>query len=128
MTDYELAQIALSIGDQIDFLWNFYVTACAILLGWLFSSNISWDKDKQIALTVLFVIFAAVNLSAVYNSYTLFESALAQLRQSTVSNNFISEFANTTGIGSMAAIIVHLTADIFIYNIIKRLMYKKHSE
>ncbi|WP_019028288.1 hypothetical protein [Colwellia piezophila] len=122
MTDYELAQIALSISEQIDFLWNFYVAACGILLGWLFSSKIEWNHDKQRAVTILFLMFAVVNLSAIYNAYSLLEAAMDSIQSNLEHNgdSFIKKFSDFRGIGSIGAAVVHLAADFFIYSLIRK--------
>lgn len=122
MTDYELAQIALSISEQIDFLWNFYVAACGILLGWLLSSKIEWNYEKQRAITILFFMFAAVNFSAIYNEYGLLEAAMDSIRSNLEHNgdSFIKKFSDFRGIGSMGAAVIHLAGDFFIYHLIKK--------
>jgi hypothetical protein len=122
MTDYEIVQIALSISEQIDFLWNFYVTACAVFLGWLFSTKIEWDADKQRSVIILFLMFAAVNLSAIYNEYSLFEIALDSIRSNLNhnGNSFIKAFSDSSGIGSLGAVVVHLAGDFFIYSLIRK--------
>lgn len=122
MTDYELAQIALSISEQIDFLWNFYVAVCGVFLGWLFSSKIEWNYDKQKAVTILFLMFAAVNLSAVYNEYSLLEAAMDSIQSNLEHNgdSFIRRFSDFRGIGSIGAAIVHLAGDFFIYSLIRK--------
>lgn len=129
MTDYEIVNVALTISEQIDFLWNFYVTACAVFLGWLFSSKIEWDADKQRSVTILFFMFAAVNLSAIYNEYFLFEVALESINSSLTHNgdSFIKVFSNSRGIGSMGAVIVHLAGDFFIYSLIRKSFIRKYS-
>jgi len=130
MTDYELAQIALSISEQIDFLWNFYVASCAILLGWLFSSKIEWNHDKQRAVTILFLMFAAVNFSAIYNEYSLLEAAMDSIRSNLEHNgdSFIKKFSDFRGIGSIGAAVVHLSADYFIFHLIKKSFVREDSE
>ena len=122
MTDYELAQIALSISEQIDFLWNFYVVVCGIFLGWLLSSKIEWNHDKKKGVTILFIMFAAVNFSAIYNEYNLLETAMDSIRANLEHNgdSFIKEFSDFRGIGSIGAVIAHLSADFFIYSLIRK--------
>jgi len=122
MTDFELAKIALTISEQIDFLWNFYVASCGILLGWLFSSKIAWNYDKQRAVKVLFFMFAVVNLSAIYNGYSLLESTMESIHANLEHNgdSFIRTFSGFRGIGSLGAAAVHLSADFFIYYLIKK--------
>ncbi|MEY8214903.1 MAG: hypothetical protein RPR97_10550 [Colwellia sp.] len=122
MTESEMINIALRISEQIDFLWNFYVTACAILLGWIFSSRIKWDYDRQRTVIILFILFAAVNLSAIYNEYYLFEMILKDLSNNLQAHDdgFIREFSDSRGIGSIGSAVVHIGADIFIYSLLTR--------
>ena len=125
-----MINIALRISEQIDFLWNFYVTACAILLGWIFSSRIKWDQDRQRTVIILFIMFAAVNLSAIYNEYYLFEIALQDIGSNlrTHDEDFRRVFSNSRGIGAFGAAIIHIGADIFIYTLLKRCFDSSNNE
>ena len=46
---------------NLNFLWNFYVTACAIMIGWLFSGTINWSRETWLVISMFFIIFAIIN-------------------------------------------------------------------
>jgi len=124
MSEAEIVNVILRIREQIDFLWHFYVSSCAILIGWLFSTKIHWTKEKHQVTTVLFVTFAIINLSAIYKEYSLLESALLQVRSTAENSLFTSKLAESDGLGSILSVIVHATVDVIIYQLIN-LRYKR---
>ena len=116
-----LLDVALILREQIDFLWNFYVTACAILIGWTFSSRIVWCRQRQRVVLALFTLFAVVNLSAIFKDYQLLELALAELRvMPAAGNNFVAQFSSSAGLGASLAAVVHVIGDVVILLVIKQ--------
>lgn len=115
MSESELVGVIFQIRNQINFLWNFYVTACAILIGWLFSGTINWSRETWLVISMFFIIFAIINASAMHTEYQLLELALVDL--STLQNlngEFLPQLAKTYGLGSLPSFLVHFVADIFL--------------
>lgn len=120
MTEADLINVVFQIRDQINFLWNFYVTACAILIGWLFSESMTWSKDKFYAICGLFFVFALINLSAINTEYGLLETALSDLSSKiSYAGGFSNELANTPGMGSLGAVIIHVVVDLLLLQLIR---------
>lgn len=120
MTEAELVTVAFQIRDQINFLWNFYVTACAVLIGWIFSEGMSWTKEKYLAVSGLFVVFALINVSAISTEYGLLELALYDLNsQVNSSGQFSAELAESPGLGSFTAVVIHLIVDALLLQLIR---------
>ncbi|GEA10364.1 hypothetical protein [Alteromonas sp. KUL49] len=119
MNESNLVMAILTIREQVGFLWNFYVTACVFLIGWIFSSKTIWTETKRKVIIGLFGAFALVNLSAIYNEYELLASATNQLyAMASSENRFLAKLSNGAGIGSLLASVIHLTADAFIIYLI----------
>lgn len=121
MNEADLVDVALTLREQIDFLWNFYMTACALLIGWTFSSRITWDPDKQRVVMILFVMFAVVNLAAIFKDYRLLELALSELQlMPAASGRFLSRFSGSSGLGAQLAAMVHLLGDAVIFLLLRQ--------
>ena len=118
MTETELVNVALKLREQVDFLWHFYVSCVAILIGWLFSTSLQWTQAKHRVTLSLFLIFAFINLSSIYSEYGLLESALMQLGNVASGGVFVNNLAGSNGLGSGLSIAVHLVADIIIIQLI----------
>lgn len=119
MDESSLVTAILTIREQVGFLWNFYVTACVFLIGWVFSSKAVWTETKRKVIIGLFSAFALVNLSAIYNEYGLLAAATDQLyTMSPAGNRFLTKLSSDAGIGSLLASIIHLGADAFIIYLI----------
>ena len=119
MDESDLVPAILTIREQVGFLWNFYVTACVFLIGWIFSSKSIWTETKRKVIIGLFGAFALVNLSAIYNEYGLLAAATEQLYAiSSSENQFLTKLSNDAGLGSLLASIIHLGADAFIIYLI----------
>lgn len=126
MTESELVSVVFQIRDQINFLWNFYVTACAILIGWIFSDSMTWTRDKYLAISGLFIVFALINLSAISTEYNLLELALYDLNnKASSSGQFVPELAQSSGLGSFAASAIHLIVDLLLLQLIRYRFNKK---
>jgi len=119
MSEAEIVNIILRIREQVDFLWHFYVSSCAILIGWLFSTRIEWTKEKHQVTSILFITFAVVNIFAIYKEYVLLESALTQLKELATGSPFAYQLANSEGLGASVAFLVHAAADIVILQLIR---------
>jgi len=67
-------------------------------------------------------MFAIVNLSSIYNEYSLFEVALDNIRRNLNhnGNSFIKAFSASNGIDSLGAMVVHLAGDFFIFSLIRK--------
>ncbi|WP_026376102.1 hypothetical protein [Aestuariibacter salexigens] len=119
MNESEYVSAILTIREQVGFLWNFYVTACVFLIGWIFSSKVIWNETKRKAVIGLFVAFALMNLSAIYDEYSLLSAATGQLAQmSSPQDRFLSTLATDSGMGAFLASVLHLGADVFIIYLI----------
>ena len=117
----DLVDVALTLREQIDFLWNFYVTACAILIGWTFSSRMVWSRQRQRVVMALFTLFAIVNLSALFKDYRLLELALAELRlMPEAGGHFVGQFSTAIGLGSSLAATVHVIGDAVILLVLRQ--------
>ncbi|MCC2604047.1 hypothetical protein [Planctobacterium marinum] len=126
MTESELVSVVFQIRDQINFLWNFYVTACAVLIGWIYSDNMSWNKDKYLAISGLFFVFALINVLAVHKEYGLLALALSDLiNNASVSGKFVPALAQSGGLGAMGATLVHLLVDVLLLLLIRHRFNKK---
>jgi hypothetical protein len=78
------------------------------------------------AITTLFFLFVAVNLSAIYSGYHLLSIALEELRSKvtySTSPSFINEFSTSGGLGVIGAVVIHLATDFFIYTLIRKVIY-----
>ena len=119
MNESELVTAILTIRQQVGFLWNFYVTACVFLIGWIFSSKVIWNETKRKVVIGLFVAFALTNLSAIYNEYSLLLAATDQLSYlASLENRFLSKLSSDSGLGPLLASVIHLGADAFIIYLI----------
>ncbi|MGS2719405.1 hypothetical protein [Paraglaciecola aestuariivivens] len=119
MNEADLVTAILTIRQQVGFLWNFYVTACVFLIGWVFSSKTVWNETKRKVIIGLFSAFVVTNLSAIYQEYSLLQAATEQL--SYIAKNqdpFLSRLASDTGLGPLIAAVIHLSADAFIVYLI----------
>jgi hypothetical protein len=118
MNSSELVTAILTIREQVGFIWNFYVTACVFLIGWIFSTKVIWNETKRKIIIGLFIAFALTNLSSIYSEYTLLLAATEQLAQMTGSNQFLIILSDDTGLGPFLAPLIHLAADAFIIYLI----------
>lgn len=119
MNESDLVTAILTIREQVGFLWNFYVTACVFLIGWIFSSKSIWTETKRKVVIGLFSVFALVNLSAIYNEYNLLAAAANQLYIiASPENRFLAKLAGDSGLGSLIASVIHMGADAFIIYLI----------
>ncbi|MCU7553778.1 hypothetical protein OCL06_04090 [Alteromonas sp. ASW11-19] len=119
MNESELVTAILTIREQVGFLWNFYVTACVFLIGWIFSSKIIWNETKRKVVIGLFAAFALTNLSAIYNEYSLLSAATEQLSYLIRHDNrFLSKLSTDAGFGPFLASAIHIGADAFIIYLI----------
>jgi hypothetical protein len=128
MSEPDFVSAILAIRDQIGFLWNFYVTACVFLLGWIFSSKVEWTQEKRKAILVLFAIFALTNLMAIFKEYRLLEAATEDLRLLAGANGkFLYQISSDAGFGAMGAVFIHLIADSLIYYLVNLRISRTHS-
>lgn len=119
MNASDLVTAILTIREQVGFLWNFYVTACVFLIGWIFSSKSIWTETKRKVVIGLFSVFALVNLSAIYNEYNLLAAAANQLYIiASPENRFLAKLSGDSGLGSLIASVIHMGADAFIIYLI----------
>ncbi len=119
MNASELVTAILTIREQVGFLWNFYVTACVFLIGWIFSSKVIWTESKRKVVIGLFGAFALTNLSAVYNEYSLLAAATDQLTYLVrPDNRFLEKLSTDAGFGPLLASVIHIGADAFIIYLI----------
>lgn len=119
MNESELVTAVLTIREQVGFLWNFYVTACVFLIGWIFSSRVEWNETKRKVIIGLFAAFALTNLSAIYSEYSLLSAAADQLRyMSSAENRFLTKLSSDGGLGPFLASVIHILADVFIVYLI----------
>lgn len=119
MSESDLVSAILTIREHVGFLWNFYVTACVFLIGWIFSSKSIWTETKRKVIIGLFSVFALANLSAVYNEYSLLAAATGQLYAiASPENRFLAKLSSDSGLGSLIASIIHVGADAFIVYLI----------
>ena len=79
MNEKDIIDILFKSKDQIHFFWNFYVIGVIALTGWLISLDSQPSKHLKILFSVSFLIFMALNISGLLNSYGLFEAARADL-------------------------------------------------
>lgn len=114
MDEILLIDIAFEAQDQINFLWNFYLATSAILLGWILTANIDWDRQKRILAILLFSFFSSVNCIAVYNAYDLLNQTLYELHiyaisiDSAYSNYYDFFIEKTKGTGKNISLIIHI--------------------
>lgn len=118
MNESELVPAILTIRQQVGFLWNFYVTACVFLIGWIFSTRVVWNETKRKVVIGLFVAFSLTNLSAIYSEYALLLTATEQLAYMAGSNQFLIVLSSDAGLGPFLAPAIHLVADAFIIYLI----------
>ncbi len=119
-----IVSTVFNINDQINFLWNFYVVAIAVLLGWIFTTGIDWTVEKRRSILLLYVIFAVVNGTALYEAYYLLEKALIDLEgyvsATGTGSPFLLELIGFGGYGPVGAMIIHVSADVLIIGMIIR--------
>lgn len=121
MEQADLVMVVLKLREQIDFLWKFYVTSCAILIGWIFSSKIKWTQEKGNIISILFILFAIVNLLSLYSEYSLMQLGLDDLKtKSMEAGSFVSHFSTSKGLGAKTAIFLHFIVDLAIFGLLKR--------
>ena len=115
-----LVEVVFKINDSINFLWNFYIGVCAVLLGWLFSANIKWERIKRITVSIGFTLFALINASALYNNYSMKAITFEEIQQKPEFEEsvFIQEFVKTTGIGENGVVIIHIVVGLVILTLI----------
>ena len=115
MSENDLIGVIFQLRDNINFLWNFYVTGCGFLIGWLFSGNIRWSRQTWAVISMFFCIFVIINANALHTEYLLLELALTDLKSHTaLSASFVPQLADTKGLGATGAYIIHLIADVFL--------------
>jgi hypothetical protein len=76
----DLVDIILKLADQINFYWNFYVIANIAMLGWLLSLNANPDWQLKAAVSIAFIIFIALNITALIRSYIFLQAALLEFK------------------------------------------------
>ncbi|WP_166370400.1 hypothetical protein [Psychromonas sp. SA13A] len=60
--------IAFKISDQIITFWQFYVAGIASLVGWVFSRNNAWARQKRIGVGISAAIFLSFSFEALYKT------------------------------------------------------------
>jgi hypothetical protein len=119
MNESDLVTAILTIRQQVGFLWNFYVTACVFLIGWIFSTRVVWSETKRKVIIGLFAAFVLTNLTAIYHEYSLLLAATEQLSfMASSDNRFLTKLSSDSGLGPFIATIIHLGADAFIIYLI----------
>ena len=119
MTEADYVYAILTIREQVGFLWNFYVTACVFLIGWIFSARVEWTLEKRKAILALFSVFALTNLMAIFKEYRLLQAATEDLSLRVGANSqFLYQISTDSGFGPMGAVFIHLIADLSIFYLI----------
>ena len=60
--------IAFKLNDQIITFWQFYVAGTTGIVGWVFSREKAWPKQKRIAVGVTAIIFIIFSFVALYKT------------------------------------------------------------
>ncbi len=60
--------IAFKLHDQIITFWQFYVAWTAGVIGWIFSRENAWPKQKRMGIGLGVLIFNAFNISGLYKT------------------------------------------------------------
>ena len=119
MNEADLVTAILTIRQQVGFLWNFYVTACVFLIGWIFSTKVVWSEIKRNIMLGLFAVFVLTNLTSIYHEYSLLLAATEQLStMASPQNRFLTTLSNDNGLGPFISVVIHLGADAFIVYLI----------
>ena len=74
--------IAFKLNDQIMTFWQFYVAGAVSIIGWIFSRETAWSKQKRAGVGIaaaIFLLFNIVALSKTIHYLTKILEALNQL-------------------------------------------------
>ena len=120
MDTHQLIDIVFKLSDLINFNWNFYVVVCAIILGWLFTSDIQWDMIKRIGSSIGFIVFTIINGRALNKAYVLLNTTLEELKEKDTYevSTFMQQFVTQGGIGDKGVIYIHTVMGIIILGMI----------
>ena len=79
ITFKDVADLLVAARERIDFYWNFYVVVVIAVIGWLVSLKKTLTLSMKVLVSVAFLVAAAMNLLALYNSYTFAEALRTDL-------------------------------------------------
>jgi hypothetical protein len=72
--------VALRLGDNVNSLWNFYLTVQLALVGALLAISLRLKTGQKIVATIAFLIFVIVNWTGLMQQYYLLNAAIAELK------------------------------------------------
>jgi hypothetical protein len=79
ITFKDVADLLFAARERIDFYWNFYVVVVIAVIGWLLSLKKPLTLSMKVLVSVAFLVAAAMNLLALYSSYTFAEALRTDL-------------------------------------------------
>lgn len=65
MSDLE---IGFKLFDQMIVFWQFYVGGLVGVVGWVFAREHAWPFEKRIGITITFILFSIINMSALFKT------------------------------------------------------------
>lgn len=80
MQPKDIADMLLKIADSINFLWNFYAFGTIAIVSWLLSLKRNLNWQLKLLLSLGFLCFVTMNLTALLRSYTFADSLRLELQ------------------------------------------------
>ena len=72
------------LNDKIITFWQFYVAGAASIVGWVFSRDNAWSKQKRVGVGISALIFIVFSLTALYKTICNLNRIVEYLKYNTV--------------------------------------------